>query len=1522
MGSNAMNARNFRSMIACGLLMIASDGRHATLTGAGTAPAANLPRNSGPDVDGAMRARVGEQYGKLPLAFEANKGQTDERVDFLARGRGYTLFLTRGGGATLDLMNSRRTDASSAMPDATPHAALQLTLVDSSRAGGGGEARERLAGKVNYLKGSKQSDWRSDVPTFSRVVYADVYRGIDIAYYGNQGQLEYDFIVHPGANPEQIRLRFDGADDVTIDPSGDLRIGIAGRSVVQRAPVIYQETAGGKTIVDGGYVVEDDGDVVFRVDDFDPRSALVIDPVLMYSTFLGGLLTGAADFGRSIAVDGSGIYVTGETHAIDFPTTPGAFKTTNTAGTELFVVKLDATGGALLYATYLGGCALSAGLAVDTAGNAYVTADSCSNSFPITPGAFDTTPNGNVDVIVAKLNATGSSLVYATYLGGASEDRASGIVVDGSGSAYITGYTSSANFPVTAGALNTAANANVVFGVYEVFVAKLNATGATLDYGTYLSGSNQDRGFGIAVDGAGSAYVTGSTCSTNFPTTAGAYDTTLNNCDAFVAKLDAAGSGLMYGTFLGGISTENGLAIGLDSSANAYVTGTTSSADFPTTPGAVDTTANGASDVFVAKLNATGNGLIYATYVGGSGSESGISIAVDGSGVAYVTGETTSTNFPTTAGAFDTTANGDQDAFVVKLNAAGGALDYGTYVGGSEGDVAREIALDSAGNAYVTGYTSSTEADFPTTAGAFDVTANGSFDAFVIALNTSGSQLEWSTFLGGNIADGSDQSLAIAVDAAGQAYVTGSTNAVDFPTTVGAYDATANGERDAFVVKLNAAGTGLDYATYVGGSSYDTGHGIAVDGAGSAYVAGSTQSTNFPVTAGAFDTTANGADEAFVLKLNPSGSALVFATYLGGASSDDAYAITLDAAGSAYVTGRTASTNFPTTGSAYDTTANGGTWDVFVAKLNAAGSALDYGTYLGGSGGDFGNAIALDAAGGAYVTGYTSSANFATPGAFDVTYGGSFDAFVAKLDASGAALNYATYLGGSGEEIAYGIAVDGSGNAYVTGYTASTNFPTTAGAFDTTPSPYDAFVSKLNPSGALVYGTFLGGSNTDSGAGIAVDSYGNAYVAGYTYSTNFPATTGSSAGANDVFVAKLNAAGNGVLYATYLGGSSFDYGTGIAMNAAGSVFVTGYTQSVNFPTTAAAFDTSNASMDGFLARLDIGDGDNDGVLDGLDNCRSDANANQLDTDHDGIGDVCDSTPTGQTAPTITFNTAPAPTYLGGNFTVSATTTNTDSTALTYSRVSGPCAVVNASGGSFSSTGAGACTVQADGAATTNFFAASAQQIVVIGKTTPTVSFGTAPSPTVLGANVTVSASTTNTDSSTLAYSVVSGPCALTSGATFTTSAVGTCVVRATGAETANFLGASNTQSIAIKYSLAACMGDVGHQILQPINVDGSSVFKAKATVPAKFRVCDTNGTSIGTPGVISSFVLASIDNTATSSVNEDVVSTNTDTAFRWDPTAMQWIFNINTKNLSANKKYTYLITLNDGSSIPFAFSLK
>jgi uncharacterized repeat protein (TIGR01451 family) len=467
---------------------------------------------------------------------------------------------------------------------------------------------------------------------------------------------------------------------------------------------------------------------------------------------------------------------------------------------------------------------------------------------------------------------------------------------------------------------------------------------ADLLYGTFLGGSGSDDGNAIVVDRAGSAYVTGSTYSGDFPTTPGAFDTSFSGyCDAFVVKLNPAGSGLAYATFLGGSSDADwGFGIAVDEAGSAYVTGSTVSSDFPTTPDAFDMSLDGGSDVFVVKLNPAGSGLAYATFLGGSSrsAEWGYGIVVDGAGSAYVTGYTFSSDFPTTPGAFDASFNGYCDAFVVKLNGAGSGLAYATFLGGSGSDDGNAIVVDRAGSAYVTGSTYS--GDFPTTPGAFDTSFNGgAYDTFVAKLNPAGSGLAYATFLGGSSSGyGSD----IAVDWAGNAYVTGLTTSTDFPTTLGAFDTSFNGRVDAFVVKLNGTGSGLAYATFLGGSHDDEGYGIAVDGTGSAYVTGATTSTDFPTTLGAFDTSFDGRVDAFVVKLNGAGSALAYATFLGG-SGGSVYelgaGIVVDGAGSAYVMGQTDSSDFPTTASAFGPNYNGGSNDAFVVKL-AMGSGAVY----------------------------------------------------------------------------------------------------------------------------------------------------------------------------------------------------------------------------------------------------------------------------------------------------------------------------------------------------------------------------------------------------------------------------------------------------------------------------------------------------------------------------------------------------------------------------------------------------
>jgi hypothetical protein len=414
-------------------------------------------------------------------------------------------------------------------------------------------------------------------------------------------------------------------------------------------------------------------------------------------------------------------------------------------------------------------------------------------------------------------------------------------------------------------------NPQLVLSPVEVSAIANPQSGASdLLYSTFLGGSGNDWGNDIAVDGAGSAYVTGETRSSDFSTTAGAFDRSHNGSgDAFVVKMNAAGTGLAYATFLGGSSGERSYGIAVDGAGSAHVTGRTESSNFPTTAEAFDRSHNGDRDAFVVKVNAGGTELVYATFLGGSGGDSSFGIVVDGAGSAHVTGRTYSSNFPTTAEAFDRNHNGDRDAFVVKVSAGGTELVYATFLGGSGGDGGRGIVVDGAGSAYVTGYTKSF--DFPTTAGAFDTSYNGGDDTFAVKVNAGGTGLAYATFLGGS---GEDEGDAIVVDGAGSAYVTGLTFSSDFPTTAGAFDTSYGGGdcpeepcHDAFVVKVNAGGTDLVYATFLGGSDEEEGRGIVVDGAGSAYVTGNTSSSDFPTTAGAFDTSYNGNGDAFVANL-------------------------------------------------------------------------------------------------------------------------------------------------------------------------------------------------------------------------------------------------------------------------------------------------------------------------------------------------------------------------------------------------------------------------------------------------------------------------------------------------------------------------------------------------------------------------------------------------------------------------------------------------------------------------------
>jgi hypothetical protein len=666
-------------------------------------------------------------YGQLPLSFEANQGQTDPQVNFLSRGSGYTLFLTPTEAAlALHKLVALEADGAGLSP-AAPADVLRMGLAGGNPAAGV-IGLDPLAGTSSYFTGNDPSRWRSNIPTYGRVEYRDVYPGIDLTYYGNQQQLEYDFVVGPGADPGAIALSFQGAEGVSLDAAGNLIVQTAGGDAVEHAPVMYQDTAGGRQAVSGQYVLEGPDRVGFQVGPYDRSRPLTIDPVLTYSTYLGA---GGYDYGNAIAVDAAGnAYITGYTDSYDFPT-QNPIQSSRAGLHDAFVTKINAAGTALVYSTYLGGSGDDYGnsIAVDSAGNAYVTGYTYSNDFPTRNPLQPNKGNANsTNAFVAEISAAGRSLVYSTYLGGGGTDRANAIAVDSAGSAYVTGSTSSTNFP-TRNALQPTYGG----GPSDAFVTKVSAGGTSLVYSTYLGGgvdshgaNGTDYGNAIAVDAGGDAYVTGYTDSNNFPTRSALQPTYGGNADAFVTKINAAGTALVYSTYLGGSSYDQGTGIAVDSSNYVYVTGFTTSSNFPTYY-----PLQQSGGVFLTKISPAGTALIYSTYLDGNQTTG---IALDSSSNVYVTGWATNGDITIRNAVQPTFGGGFSDAFVTKINAAGTALVYSTYLGGSGEDRANGIAVDSAGSAYVTGYTYST--DFPTRNALQPMNAaSGRTDAFIAKIN-------------------------------------------------------------------------------------------------------------------------------------------------------------------------------------------------------------------------------------------------------------------------------------------------------------------------------------------------------------------------------------------------------------------------------------------------------------------------------------------------------------------------------------------------------------------------------------------------------------------------------------------------------------------------------------------------------------------------------------------------------------------------------------------------------------------
>jgi hypothetical protein len=723
-------------------------------------------------------AAVAAEYGKLPMRFEINEGQSDPQVKFSARGRGYSLFLTESAAVlALSREDAKSSNAGTKLPaiDGKPAAPMNLKsdVVRMELLGAATglhvTGAEPLPGKVNYLRGDDPQQWRKDIPTYSKVKYSRVYPGVDLVYYGNQGQLEFDFVVAPGADAKPVRFHFSGARKLTLDHDGNLVVSAKSGEVVFHKPVVYQMKDGEREPVKGEFQLLAKNKLGFALGDYDRSRELVIDPVLAYSTYLGGTGGGSGgDIAYGIAVDAAGnAYIAGTTYSSDFPVKDAPFPVKHQGAfncpgmglgnSEAFITELNPEGTAEVYSTYLGGSGGdgATAIAVDSLGDAYVTGFTCSTNFPHYVIAYQTVNKGAANhtpvAFVAEIGIAGNDMVYGTYLGGSGNatgngngftgdgDIGNGIAVDSAtGDAYVIGTTYSTNFPVTSNAYQQNSNNAGFYGNSSVFVSKLDHFGTSLIYSTYVGPDSVEltaieagnvQGSAIAVDSSGMAYLTGNTYASAFPVTWNAYQSTPTGFPStFVTTLRPDGADIVYSTFLTGDLGSVGKAIALDSSDNIYVAGN-AFGDFPTTPGAAQTSyaggfygENPVPNAFITKLNpqVPGKaGMVYSTYLGGTGyydadqddpppGDTANGIAVDATGVAHVTGMTHSSDFPIRGAAYQTmfpSASTRFSAFYTQVSADGTSFPYSTYLGGKEGDVGEAIAVDSSNDAYLAGYT-------------------------------------------------------------------------------------------------------------------------------------------------------------------------------------------------------------------------------------------------------------------------------------------------------------------------------------------------------------------------------------------------------------------------------------------------------------------------------------------------------------------------------------------------------------------------------------------------------------------------------------------------------------------------------------------------------------------------------------------------------------------------------------------------------------------------------------------------
>jgi hypothetical protein len=671
-------------------------------------------------------------FGNITLAFTVNRGQSPSSIRFTAQGggcgmafspAGTTFLLSRETAASVAKRAAKKSvmfedDPTRDQPEYESFA-LELAFVGANE-NPEIQGEDRLPWNNNYFIGNDPDRWRTDVPNYKKIRFREVYDGVDLVYYGNRKRVKYDFVVKPGEDPEKILLKYDFGEAggaLAVNEKGELVVKTPVGELIEEKPYCYQKINGKEAAVEVRYEVVEGGIYRFRVGEYDKSAELVIDPELVYSTYLGGIYREQA---TGVAIDKEGcVYVVGSTDG-DFPITSGAL---NSTPTTMFLAKINPAGTSLVYSTYFGRNDLNgtiAGIAVDNEGNAYVAGSGVGSEFPTTSGAYDTQVAGYTDCYVTKINTQGNGLIYSTYIGGSSSDFIHGITIDSAGNAFVCGYTNSSDFPTTSGTYREKITTS---GIYEAFITKLNRDGTGLQYSSYL-GQTGLEDISIAIDTAGNAFVagvSGHSAYGSYPVTPDSYSTPGGKTDIFITKMNDAGSGVFYSCLFGGGKNDYVTGIAVDSSGNAYISGYTESADYPTTPGAFQETYRGDGDRyngFLTKLNSEGSALVFSTYVHGDSDKPStivMDLSVNQAGESFVTGN--SDAFPVTTDAYQKL---DRGAFLALFSSKGDSLIYSTCFGGSRSESGEALAIRENGDVVIAGFTDSL--DFPVTAGAVDDT--------------------------------------------------------------------------------------------------------------------------------------------------------------------------------------------------------------------------------------------------------------------------------------------------------------------------------------------------------------------------------------------------------------------------------------------------------------------------------------------------------------------------------------------------------------------------------------------------------------------------------------------------------------------------------------------------------------------------------------------------------------------------------------------------------------------------------